>query len=1229
MIITIKYIPNVLERSGRKTKKFIPLKDERRSIRFWLKRSGFPYEGNRIILNGTRIKSEKLSRTFLKPGDEVIVTPDVNAPVVAAASAIWGAMISYAVYAVAHPFIAMMVVSSLAMVGYSIYSAMSASRKKTSIDTGETSQTYTYSGPQTTSDVGGAIPIIYGRHGVSGNVINQYVSHDGDKSYLNMLICLGQGEISGISDVMLNNNAIANYEDVEVTTKTGTSDQEPISGFEQLHNEYTVNVTLSKDTPHVRQTINDDIDAFEITFQIAGLYQQNASTGAMESWSIGYRVEYKLATDSTYTDLGVTTITAKSQSTIHRTFRKSGLTPGRYDIRVTRTTDNPDPDNYKYGELNFYILDEIKSEELSYPNLALVAVQALATDQLDGTRPSFYCVAQGRKILAPSVMNGALPVDWEDYYWDPVEEAYRLLSDDTILSWDGTTYAAQFCANPIWVIKDILTNNRYGLGDYIDTDHIDAAEYLYMSRVCEQKVDDGNSGYEKLYRLDVVLDSLESALDILTQLSAAFDAFLFYSQDSVRIKIDEDDDPVQMFGMGNTYAKTLKQSWKSLREQYNCIDIQFANKDNYYNLETVSIMDDAALQSGEPLRRTSVRLYTTGISYVIRAGRRALNVAQLVNKVYSFKAGIDAIACMPGDAIGLSHDTPGIGFSGRIITGSTTTSIKLDQEVTIEAGKTYVLLVQFAGTDAIVERTVTNSPGTTDTLTVDPAFASAPAAYDRYAFGESLINYKKIRVTGFRMDTDLDVEITASEIDVNVYDYSAPTLPEINYSVLTRTIPAVTNLSLSEMVVKAADGTIINTIEVYFTKPEAPSYYLNPYKSAKVYISDNAGESWEYVGETDDDHLTIKEGIQTDATYYVAVVSVAQTGAANLPAGSPQASITIQGKAAPPSNVSGIDVYQKGNKIVLKITTPIPDGDLARYQWRQGVDWDSATVVAELVDSTTTEIPVGAIGELTFLCKAVDTSGNFSAVPASDTLTVIPPPEGDFAMQLDLWAQNREYKLTNVDRVQMNLFDPSYNRDVFVLKTTTTWADLEGQNWDGLDLGNQTVESSGEIEEVQPIDLGVIFEFTLLVSPLFENVAGGSLSIEISTSEDGSSFSAFEPIDLDKTYRARYIKRKFILETTDTSKQIYFYAETTYITAPTAKQFPFRDVAIAVGGTTILFRDDFTQIPRVRGLLVTNGVLGIAQIISLSMTEMVVKVWDPVTSAYIGTAEVSGEVVGA
>jgi predicted phage tail protein len=1227
MHITVKYIPNILERSGRQVRQFIPLK-EKRTAWTWIKRAGFSYKECRVIINGFHVPNNELRRTYVKAGDEIIVTPKVEIPaVIGVMSAIWGAIVSVAVWAITvHPILTLM---ALASIGYSIYSSVSASRKKVSSDTGETSTAYTFSGPQMTSDVGGAIPVIYGRFGAAGNILNQYVSHDGEKSYLNILISIGQGEIESISGIMLNNNSVNNYTNVTINTRMGTSDQTPITGFEQLHNEYVIDVTLLKDTPHVRQTINDDVDTFEITFQIPGIYRQNSDSGALESWSISYRVEYKLSTSGTWTDCGITTITAKSQSAINRTFRKTGLTPGRYDIRVTRTSDDPNESNQTYGTLNFYILDEIQSEELSYPNLALVGIQALATDQLDGNRPSFYCVVEGRKISAPLILNGATPVDWEDYYYDPDVSAYRLLSDDTVLSWDGVTYTEQFCANPIWVVKDLLTNNRFGIGDFIDTSNINTAEYLYMSQVCEQKMADGNGGYEKLYRIDAQLDSQDSALDILTQLAAAFDAFIFYNQDTVRIKIDEDEDPVQMFGMGNTYQGSLKQTWKSLREKFNCIDVQFANKDNYYNLETVSIMDDEALQRGDPLRRTSVRLYTTGISYVLRAGRRALNVAQRIDEIFTFKAGIDGIACMPGDVIGLSHDTPGIGFSGRIKTGSSTMSIKLDQEVTIEAGKTYKLLVQFAGTDLIVERSVTNTPGTTDTITVDTAFASAPAAYDKYAFGEDQIHYKKLRVSGFKMDTDLDVEITASEMDPLVYDYSAPSLPEVNYSVLTRTIPSVTNLALSEMVLKANDGTIFNTIEVYFTKPVAPSYYLNPYKSAKIYISDNAGLSWEFAGETSDAHFTIKDGIQTGVTYTIAVVSVAQSGAANLPAGSPQSSIIIQGKAAPPSNISSIDVYQKGNKLVLRVSNPIPDGDLARYQWRQGVDWDSATVVAELVDSTQTEITVGAIGELTFLCKAIDTSGNYSALPASDTLTVVPPPEGDFAMTLDLWAQNREYKLTNVDRIQLNLYDPNYTRDVFVLKTQNTWQDVEGQNWDGLDFGAQLVEATGEIEEVHPIDLGVIFEFTLLVSPLIQNAAGGSLSVEISTSEDGTSFTAFSPIDLDKTYRARYIKRKFVLSTTDTTQQVYFYAERTYVTAPTAKQFPFRDVSIAAGGTTILLRDDFTQIPRVRGLTVTNGVLGVPHLVSITTSEMVVKVWDPVSASYIGTAEVSGEVVGA
>jgi hypothetical protein len=348
---------------------------------------------------------------------------------------------------------------------------------------------------------------------------------------------------------------------------------------------------------------------------------------------------------------------------------------------------------------------------------------------------------------------------------------------------------------------------------------------------------------------------------------------------------------------------------------------------------------------------------------------------------------------------------------------------------------------------------------------------------------------------------------------------------------------------------------------------------------------------------------------------------------------SPQASITILGKAAPPSNVTNFEVSQRGSDLRFS-WDPIPDGDLARYVIKKGGDWATGTIIAEKVDVTEFMFPVGQIGEQVYMIKAYDTSGNESTSAAADTITVTPPPEMNFSNEIDPWALNREYKLNNVERAQMNLYSRYYTRDVFVLSTTERYPDFEGQGWDTLEAAgdldfDKAVVSTGYIEQVEPYDIGSLFVFNIITDLLYNNVSGGNITVQVNTSEDGIAWSGFADIDSTKNYRARYLKFKYILATSDTSHQIFFYAGTIYVNAAIVKVDYGRDVAIAAGGTTIAFRDDFLTEPRITGLSIVNGIRGIIEVVSKDVSSMTIKIWDPVTASYIGTAEIDWEVKGS
>jgi len=984
-MITLKFYP---ERFGKEHKEHSLEFSRDKLLKDYLAEAGYQAEGNDVIIEG------KVFDRFDVPIDnqsEIIVTPKIEI------GAIAGAIGTLITWAQAHPFIFWGLVL---MSGYSIYSAVSASMRMrnfgiSGLGIDENSPTYGWDGIRTIQEVGAPIKVVHGRHRTGGNIINQFISSDGDKQYLNLLIAGGEGPIKSISSIQLNGNPIANYSDVEVTTRLGTNNQTVIPGFEDLHNVYNINAQLLKNASYVYTTVDSDVEGFDIYFTLPGLYQVGSS-GAFQSWAVTYRVEYKLHTDEDYIDLGEVTISGKSQTTVRRNYRKDGLTAGQYDIRITRTSDDSSAEPQKSGDLYLASIDEIKTDDLEYPNTVLVAIKALATNQLSGSTPNVTWIEEALLVSAPAVLTteGGELVDWEDYYYDPLAEVFKLFADDSVLYWDGVTFADQWCANPIWCLKNDMLNTRYGAGEHITTDNIDADEMLTEALYCETKIADGEGGYEKRFRLDVVLDSRTDLQDILVQFTAAFRAFPFYSQNGYSFKIDKPVDAdlpyKQIFGMGNLVKGQFKNGCKSKNEIYNWIEAQFCDLDNNYEDETIVDRDDAGIEAGDPIRPKTVRIFATKKSYALREARYARLVAKNINRSISLKCFPEALACKVGDVIGVSHDVPQWGFSGRVKTGSTTTSVKLDREVTVEAGKTYHLLVRFSN-NSWQEKVVVNAAGKYSEITVSEAFSQAPADYDVYSFGEVDKVVKPFTVLSIERDRQGEVDLRGIEYNAGVYDDTAVVIPTNNYSALSAAIPVVTDLLLSERIITHTDGTVEMGIDVWFAKPDVSSHYVNRYTKARIYLSDNSGASHEVRGETDGDHFTIVGNLEAGVEYLVTVVSMAGIEEALFSA-APQDTITLTGKDSAPATVANF-AYTFLDEIKLTWDKNA-ETDIIAYEIRdEDANWgvNSSHRIYMGLANTHTVVRPASRAPGTYYIKAKNTSGIYSDTAATVTPTNAAP----------------------------------------------------------------------------------------------------------------------------------------------------------------------------------------------------------------------------------------------
>jgi hypothetical protein len=433
---------------------------------------------------------------------------------------------------------------------------------------------------------------------------------------------------------------------------------------------------------------------------------------------------------------------------------------------------------------------ELISIPFQYPRHAMVGIRSLATDTLSGSL------------------------------------RFSAICDCLIIrTWDGSSWHIEFSKNPAWVLFDVLTQPIYsGTGatgdplvviryDGINPSRLDLIKFKEWADYCDEYVPSGVGILtEKRITFNGGFDAETNLWDAAMTVCQVGGAVLVWNGVKLTLAIDKPADPVQLFSVGNTGVDSFTETFVSMEDRAAEIEVDFTNSENDYNRDKVTITN-----ANIPTIASKVGLQMVGVtkpSEAWRIAKKRLLYNEFITRTVSWKADIDAIACTVGDVVLLQSDVPQWGFGGRLVS-ATTTSVVLDREVVIAAATSYTIMVRIAD-DTIVERTISNAPGTTNTLTVASAFTTAPSQYDVYTFGISNQEAKPFRISTIQKSGDLEATLSAVEYNVNVYnDEGDPAIPTVTYSQL-ETWPTITGLILTEQVVQLSDGNVTDKINITY-----------------------------------------------------------------------------------------------------------------------------------------------------------------------------------------------------------------------------------------------------------------------------------------------------------------------------------------------------------------------------------------------------------------------------
>lgn len=581
------------------------------------------------------------------------------------------------------------------------------------------------------------------------------------KAKASVLSLFCEGEIQGFPDdftaqkrsqrIFLNDTALVgkdgkkNFEDVEIVFTRGTQGQSSLRGFNEIRIEQSVGTKVTKDIGVVSATTTSaDLDRLNVRVGVASLF-----TAEEDGDVKGGQVEFNIKIiDSIGTEIVDKDEKIKGKSRgpydVEYNFNLSGTGP--WTVKVSRKTRDPE-DLKVNNDFYFKAIVGIIQETLRYPNSALIGFNVSA--EFFQNVPNISAELLGLKIQVPS-------------NYDRASNTYSGV-------WNGS-FKAEYSNNPVWVFYDLLTNPRYGCGEFIEVDDIDIYSLLPIAQYCDEVVSDGMGGTEKRFTFNGYINNRGEAYEVLNALAAAFRGMIYYAQGQIIATQDRPASVVKQFSPANVIVEVSDNGiltkpafvyeGTGLKARKTVALVSWNDRKDRYRSKIEYVEDrDAIDRYG--YRELEVRaLGCTSQGQAQRVGRWALTTNLNETETVTFKVAAEGFFLMPGEIIEIADPYKSIGIYAGGLAAAGISAVVLDREVALEAGKTYEIIIRTAdGLD--LTATVTSSPGSTDNISFSPSFTQEPELPAAWIIREAGAEPRKYRVIGLNEDDNV-VTVLAS-----------------------------------------------------------------------------------------------------------------------------------------------------------------------------------------------------------------------------------------------------------------------------------------------------------------------------------------------------------------------------------------------------------------------------------------------------------------------------------
>ncbi|WP_311749954.1 host specificity protein J [Proteus penneri] len=457
--------------------------------------------------------------------------------------------------------------------------------------------------------------------------------------------------------------------------RAGTLEQPAMSGFTASANEVPVGIEVKYNSPVTRTITSPNIDRLRLTFGTQALVETK-DNGDRVPTSVQLQIQVQ-RNGAWITEKNVTINGKRSNSPYLMAVVLDDLPPVPFSVRMIRITQDSTSDKIQNNTV-WSSYSELVDISQTYPGSAVAGLM-FDSEQFGNKFPRRNYLIKGRIIQVPS-------------NYDPDKRIYSSI-------WDGS-FKPAFTNNPAWVLWDLLTHPRYGMGKRLNISEVDKFALYAIGRYCDERVDDGFGGKEPRMTCNAYITDMRKAYDVMGDMCAMMRIMPVWNGRTLTFIQDRPSDVVWPYTNANVIEGNFQYSFSALKSRHTAVEVRFIDPDNGWKTSVELVEDDASIaRFGRNVMRVDA-FGCTSRGQAHRHGLWLLTTEKLETQTVEFTVGSEGLRHMPGDIIEIADNYYADNQIGGRLThiDYTSQTLTLDRNIdTPKSGKSSVTLINAQG----------------------------------------------------------------------------------------------------------------------------------------------------------------------------------------------------------------------------------------------------------------------------------------------------------------------------------------------------------------------------------------------------------------------------------------------------------------------------------------------------------------------------------------------------